>query len=83
MKVSYADALNAIDKIGSNMSQLNLQGNRILISYKTPVAYQDKSGKFFKTDKKWSNTTSKHITKWLAGSPATEVPQSFLDNLVS
>jgi hypothetical protein len=69
-------------KLGNNETEIIIGENTVLFSYNTPVAYQDKSGKFFKTNHKWSNTTSKHINKWLAGSPATEVSQSFLDNLV-
>ena len=38
----------------------------LLVSYKTPVAYLDKSTKtVYKTDKKWSVTTSKHISQFM------------------
>ena len=36
-----------------------------LLSYNTPVAVVEKSsGKAFKTERRWSNTTSKHIGGW-------------------
>lgn len=42
-------------------------GNRVLISYSTPVACYILGQGYFKTDKKWSVTTSKHINKWVSG----------------
>ena len=65
--------------IAANMTELELNGNTILFSYKTPVACHIDAIGFFKTEKKWSVTTSKHIGKWLAGSNAELRPQSFFD----
>jgi len=58
-----------------------LEGNgyRVLQSYKTIVALQSPSGKYYKTDRKWSVTTSKHINKFIGANP-TLVPQDVLDN---
>ncbi len=81
-----------LKQIASNMTEIALETNsrtvfnNILFSYETPVAAIDLvSGKAIKTSKKWSRTTSKHITKYL--SPlyvhnVTEVDQSVLDALV-
>jgi len=71
-----------LDKIGNNQTQITLpNGNIVLFSYNTPVAYYEYATcKYFKTDKKWSVTTSKHINKWLTGFTATEVDQDLLDN---
>ena len=68
--------------IASNMTQLDLTGYQILFSYKTPVACLSDNG-YYRTSKKWSVTTSRHINKWLDGVLAKEQPQSFFDGLVS
>jgi hypothetical protein len=36
-------------------------------------------GQFYKTDKKWSNTTTRHINKW--SHLAIAKPQTFFDEL--
>lgn len=57
-----------LKQIGSNMTEVRYEnGVIIFVSYETPVAaFSPKSG-YFVTDKYYSRTTSKHITKWLAG----------------
>lgn len=71
--------------LGSNMNQLNTGKWTVLFSYETPVAaLDDRSGKYYQTEEKFSATTSKHINKWL-GAKKTEAekkPQSFFNNLV-
>ncbi len=70
--------------IASNMNELEVGDFTILVSYETPVAYHEAGKGFFRTSKKWSNTTSRHINKWLAlrGSGyAAEVEQDVLNNL--
>ena len=75
-----------LKKLGPNMTTLELaSGNTVLFSYETPVAYHNAiNGLYFRTAKKWSVTTSKHINKWLGSdrSKCGEVAQSFLDELV-
>ena len=72
-----------IKPIGSNKTELHTNdGAVILFSYETPVAAQLAEGGFIKTSKKWSRTTSKHITQWLEGAQAVEVDQSELDAMV-
>ena len=39
----------------------------ILYSYETPVAYKD-GCEYFKVDRFYSKTTSKHINDWIGGS---------------
>ena len=58
-----------------------LEGNgfRVLQSYQQIVALQSPNGKYYKTDRKWSVTTSKHINKFIGANP-TLVPQDVLDN---
>ena len=53
-----------IKNIASNMTLVNFNdGDEILISYKTPVAGRI-GGKLVRTNKHWSQTTSKHINKY-------------------
>jgi uncharacterized protein (AIM24 family) len=47
---------------GSNQTILEGKGCRVLYSYETPVALEAPNGKYYRTDHKWSVTTSKHIT---------------------
>jgi hypothetical protein len=68
-----------IKPIQSNMTELTLNdGTQVLFSYQTPVACW-KDGQFYKTDKKWSNTTTRHINKW--SHLAIAKPQTFFDEL--
>jgi hypothetical protein len=71
-----------VTNIGSNMTEIRCGGYTILVSYETPVAAFDSNG-FYKTSKYHSNTTSKHINKWLDGVEGVqERPQEFFDNLL-
>jgi len=77
-----------IKKLGTNETELTLQGCVILFSYNTPVACfvsnlnnHIPSG-WYKTGKKWSNTTTKHINKWYNGE-YMEKDQQFFNNLIS
>ena len=69
-----------IKTIGSNKTELTLaDGTQVLFSYQTPVAaWHD--GQFFKTSKKWSHTTTRHINSWVH--LASDKPQEYFDNLV-
>ncbi len=65
--------------IGKNQVEIALDENTtVFFSYEDPVAARVK-GAYYRTDKKWSTTTSRHITAWLAGNMADEKPQSFFD----
>lgn len=71
-----------LNNLGSNQTEI-VKGNGLVVlySYNTPVAALLPSGRYVRTSTKYSNTTSKHINKWLAGINAEEVDQSFIDNL--
>lgn len=70
-----------LTSLGSNQTQLELSnGTRVLFSYETPVAAVI-DGVMYRTEKKWSVTTSKHITQFGAKTAETR-PQEFFDNLV-
>jgi len=64
------------------MTELTLKnGTSILFSYKTPVAGRDDKGSF-RTDKKFSVTTSKHINKYLGGKDVgRKVSQGFIEDI--
>jgi hypothetical protein len=73
-----------IIKTGNNTKELHTSDYALLISYETPVAirYHDDS-KVQVTDKKWSNTTSKHISAFTKGASALEkIDQASLDALL-
>jgi hypothetical protein len=70
-----------LNPIASNMTLLDTPYALILFSYKTPVAIYDKGNlTYYRTDKKWSVTTSRHINKWLDGVKAQPKPQDFFDS---
>ena len=65
--------------IASNMTELTLaNGTQVLFSYETPVASWE-NGQFYKTEKFWSKTTSRHINKWT--DCAVLKPQTYFDSL--
>lgn len=40
-------------------------GWAVLVSYQTPVAARSPEGGLYRTSRKWSATTSRHINQWL------------------
>ena len=70
-----------IEQEGSNQTVVIVDNANILFSYETPVAAII-DGDYYKTEKKWSRTTTRHINDWLDGDEATEKPQEFFDNLI-
>ena len=71
-----------IRQIASNMTELNLNGVSVLFSYQTPVAGWDDNGAF-RTTEWYSQTTTRHINKYLGGKAVCRtVPQSHINELV-
>lgn len=70
--------------LGANQTQITVGLVDILVSYQTPVAmYDHGSNTAYKTERKWSKTTSKHINAWFdLNKDVKEVPQSFFDDLL-
>mgnify|MGYP001311696988 FL=1 len=68
--------------IASNMTEIETDSARVLFSYRTPVAAYVFGEGFVRTENWYSVTTSRHINKWLDGSTAKEVSQTYLNNLV-
>jgi hypothetical protein len=74
--------------IRNNMNVLDTDGMSILFSYRTPVAVMVDEGLgfvFYRTAKRWSNTTTRHINQWLGtyGKVASEKPQEYFDSLIA
>lgn len=66
---------------GKNQTVLRMGNDEIFFSYQTPVAAL-LDGHYYRTSEKHSQTTSRHINKYLDGVKAQEKSQSFFDNLV-
>jgi hypothetical protein len=77
-----------INNQGSNKTELQLNdGTIIFFSYQTPVAAYIPEKGYVHTNKKYSVTTSGHITRWLDSkglvrNDCETVEQTFLNNLV-
>lgn len=72
-----------LTKLGNNETQVEQNGFLVLYSYNTPVACRSyKTGEEFKTSKKWSSTTSKHINKWCSPA-AMPIEQNKLEQLIN
>ena len=54
-----------VKNYGSNQTLIEDKGCTVLYSYETPVALITATNRAYKTDHKWSVTTSKHINQWL------------------
>jgi hypothetical protein len=82
-----------LNPIAANMNEVQFPGGlTVLFSYKTPVACRWSNGieqTVYKTEKKWSNTTTRHINKWIVltdnwtDRKIVEKPQEYFDHLIS
>ena len=70
-----------IRPIASNMTELVTDGCTVLFSYETPVAAYTPTQGYVRTAKWYSQTTTRHINKWLDGVDADEMPQEFFDSI--
>jgi len=72
-----------IKQIASNMTEATVNNITLLYSYETPVAGYDDQGAF-RTDEKFSRTTSKHINQYLGGADVGRViPQADIEGMVA
>lgn len=80
-----------VESIGQNKTEITTSQYKILVSYATPVIALDYDKQvFYKTNKFWSVTTSRHINQWLNDNrigcmgnyPIKDVEQSFLDDIL-
>ena len=69
-----------IKQLGSNMTLLTIDdGSEYFFSYETCVAGFTPGDGYWRTSKKWSQTTSRHINKYLDGVTATMVDQDDIE----
>lgn len=71
-----------LNPLGSNQAEVEIGGNTVFFSYRTPVA-ANVDGRCYRTEKHWSVTTSKHINRWLDGRTAEQKPQEFFDKFAA
>ena len=72
-----------LKRIKNNLTEITTaSNNQILVSYETPVAAHIE-GVYYRTAKKWSKTTTRHLSYWFGGVEAVEKEQSFFDNLLA
>jgi len=55
-----------VKSLGKNKTLVKFGTSEVLVSYETPVAGKTDKVGYFKTDKYFSNTTSRHINEYLA-----------------
>jgi len=67
--------------IKSNMTELTVGDTTVLFSYRTPVAGYDDQGAF-RTDQRYSVTTTKHINQYLGKGVGRTVSQEYINSLV-
>ena len=66
--------------VGSNQTELTINGITILFSYTTPVAILGLGGNY-KTEKWYSQTTTRHINSFFKGlEKPKEISQNVIDN---
>ena len=68
--------------VGSNQTELTIKGSIILFSYQTPVAVIGIGGNY-KTDKWFSQTTTRHINSFFKGlETPKEIPNYAIVNYI-
>lgn len=73
--------MNKVKPIGSNQTQVHQGEMTILYSYETPVAVRLRDCEY-RTTKKHSRTTSKHINAWCVPN-AIPVTQEQLERIIT
>ena len=70
-----------IQNLGANKLEIYFDKSNLILfqSYETIVAARLENLDYVRTSTKWSQTTTRHINKWLEGVEAIEKPQSFFD----
>ena len=69
-----------IQQVGPNQTAVITKDQTVFFSYNTPVAAMV-NGNYYRTEKKWSTTTGRHINNWLNGQQAEIKSQAFFDGL--
>jgi hypothetical protein len=70
--------------LGNNSAELGVGEWLVLISYETPVAVcNQRNHHIFVTSSKFSNTTTKHINKWVDGRSAACISQDRIEEIAN
>ena len=70
-----------INSIAKNQTVINCDnGNELFFSYNTCVAAKI-GGIYYRTEKQWSQTTTKHVNQYMGKGGQTR-PQEFFNNLI-
>ena len=70
-----------LKQIGTNQTELTTkEGNQLFFSYETLVAVRTESTVYV-TEEKYSNTTTKHINKWIENLNFENVSQNQLEEV--
>lgn len=71
-----------LENVGPNQTVIQIESGLVLFSYSTPVAACI-NGQYYITEKYHSNTTSKHISKFIGDYDlAKEKPQEWFNGLL-
>lgn len=73
--------LKRVRQLGPNMTEAQHGDVTVLYSYETPVAVFAPGHGYLRSMQFFSNTTSRHISKWLDGVTARKVPQATIAHL--
>ena len=71
-----------VRQLKSNMIELKRDSTTILFSYETPVAMHIPGKGYYRTEKFWSVTTSRHINSWVDSARTETRPQDFFNSLL-
>jgi hypothetical protein len=71
-----------IKLLAANQTEVVTKLGTVFVSYQTPVAICMNDDTCYRTEHKWSVTTTRHINKWLDGRECGTKPQSFFDEVL-
>lgn len=72
----------SLRRVAANVTELTLSDIQVLFSYDTAIAYRFE-GRWYRTDRRYSVTTSKHATQNLPANAITLPHDVFTDNLTA
>jgi len=61
--------------LAANQTEVEIGDYTVLFSYQTPVAYHKQGVGYFRTDRSYSKTTTRHVNSWLGSNGATAATQ--------
>ena len=81
--MNLARSKASLRNLGSNKTLITFpNGLELYYSYSTCVCcYSPLTKEFYRTSKKWSRTTTRHINEYLKGCEAVEKSQDYFDNI--